>query len=251
MKRWIPLCTLVGALLFNLPVTAQGGVEIILNGETTSVSAGTTLTDLITRLDRDPDNVDVTLNGNEVDESEFDNTTARAGDRISIVEDDTYSRITYAVGVGVVNADQDLLNDETETYFTANLRVAFADPDKNKGGDRGLRGYAEPEIAVWESDLVSDTLIGVNLIGVYPYNKSEFFMGAGIGVHQIESAALQSGDLLLAEVDESTLGFNAHFGMDFHMSQSASFFGGLRFDVLDDERNTVEHKIYVGVRFSP
>ncbi len=101
--------------------------------------------------------MDVTLNGEAVKSRDLDDITVSAGDSVSIVEADHEDRFGFGVGIGLVNLDEEAIEDDVETYLTAHLRIAFGDTSAHKGGRRGLRGYLEPEIGIWESDFASDS----------------------------------------------------------------------------------------------
>lgn len=247
MKRWIPVFV-VGALIFSAAAFAQGEVEIILNGETTSVAAGTTLADLVNRLGRDVDDVDVTLNGDAVKGRDLD-TAVSAGDSVSIVEADDDDRFGFGIGVGLVNLDEEFVDDDVETYLTAHLRIAFGDTSAHKGGRRGLRGYLEPEIGIWESDFASDTLFGINIIGSIPFNAVDFFVGAGAALHMLETDPIVIGDRTIAGTDDDAFGVNAQFGVDVHLNETVTVFGTGRFDIVDDSSDSLQAKVYLGLRF--
>ncbi|MCZ6726691.1 MAG: hypothetical protein O7A98_04975, partial [Acidobacteria bacterium] len=194
MKRWIPIFVVVVTLLFSVAAVAQGQVEINLNGEATSVASGTSLLDLVHRLGRDAGDVDVTHNGRVVRGRDLGSTTARAGDRVSIVEATSTNRHGFGIGVGLVNLDEEALSDDVETYLTAHFRIAFGDVTAHRGGRRGLQGYFEPEIGIWDGATASDTLIGFNIIGSIPFNAVDFFVGAGAAIHMIEVDAFVEGN---------------------------------------------------------
>jgi sulfur carrier protein ThiS len=250
MKRSIPMFIVLGALLFGGVAVAQGQVEINLNGESASVVSGTTLLDLVHRLGRNAGDVDVIHNGNEIRDRDLDGVTVRTGDRVSIVESDEASRFSLGVGFGLVNLDQVGLEDDVEDYLTAHLRIAFGDQSAHRGGRRGLRGYLEPEIGIWDGAQSSDTLIGVNIIGSIPFNAVDFFVGAGIGMHMLETAAFVAGDgTTVAATDDDAIGVNAQFGVDVHLNENVTVFGTGRFDIIDDSGDSLEAKVYLGLRF--
>jgi len=254
MRRWIPMFV-VGVLLFGGAAVAQAQVEITLNGETTSVSSGTTLLDLVGRLGRNGNDVDVTHNGNAVRSRDLDDITIAAGDRISIVEADNGDRFGFGIGIGLVNLDEEFLADDVENYLTAHLRIAFGDTNAHRGGRRGLRGYLEPEIGYWSGDAGSDTMLGVNIIGSIPFNAVDFYVGAGAGIHMLESKARMVGDELIPSSDTDAFGVNAQFGVDVHLNETVTVFGTGRFDIINDtgegsrSGDALEAKVYLGLRF--
>ncbi len=251
MKRWISTFVLAGVLMVSAAAVAQAQVEITLNGETTSVADGTTLADLVGRLGRDGGDVDVTHNGSEVRTRDLDDITVAAGDRVSIVEDDNDRKFGFGIGVGLVNLDEEFVDDDVEQYVTAHLRIAFGDSAAHRGGGRrGLRGYLEPEIGIWDGDTRSDTMFGINVIGSIPFNAVDFFVGAGAGIHQLEQDATtdNAGNVIPAS-DEDAFGVNAQFGVDVHLNESVTVFGTGRFDIIDDSSDSLEAKVYLGLRF--
>ncbi|MDH3404058.1 MAG: sulfur carrier protein ThiS [Acidobacteriota bacterium] len=258
MKRWIPMF-IVGALIFGVAAFAQGQIEIILNGEATQVAPGTTLADLVRLLGRDVDDVDVTYNGEAVKDRDLDDIIVQAGDRVSIVEEDDEDRFGLGIGIGLVNLDEEFLADDVETYLTVHLRIAFGDPRAHRGSRPGLRGYLEPEIGYWQSDTASDTLLGINIIGSFPFNALDFFVGAGAGIHMLETdAVVVDGDLVQAASDDTAFGVNAQFGVDVHLTETVTVFGTGRFDIIDSAdkdqpgrgfSDSLEAKVYLGLRF--
>jgi thiamine biosynthesis protein ThiS len=250
MKRCIPMFVVLGALLFGVAAVAQAQIEITLNGEMTSVSSGTTLLDLVHRLGRDGNDVDVTYNGNAVRDRELDNTTLAAGDNVSIVESDSDNRFGLGIAVGLINLDEEFLADDVEQYYTAHLRIAFGDTSAHRGGRRGLRGYLEPEIGIWDGKTSSDTLVGVNIIGSIPFNAVDFFVGAGAGIHMLKTDAFtNSAGVAIPASDDDAFGVNAQFGVDVHLNKNFTVFGTGRFDIVDDSSDSLEAKVYLGLRF--
>jgi hypothetical protein len=169
-------------------------------------------------------------------------------------EDDDYqsdeeARFAFAVGVGLVEPA-----DEVENYFMAALRIRVGDEGTDdRGSNRsqgGVRGYLEPEIGYWESsdDFIegSDLLVGINLIGSVPLGPVDSFFGAGAGVHFIDSALLE-GDGSLDD-SETKLGANAQFGLDLRINRSLSAFGAGRFDLVQGSEDSIQSKVYLGLR---
>jgi hypothetical protein len=152
----------------------------------------------------------------------------------------------YAIGVAIGLVDPDA---DVENYYTANLRIRLGDRDKSRDrASGGIRGYLEPEVAYWESDTVTDTLVGVNLIGLVPFRHVDYFFGVGAGAHFYDT------DLTVAGVRQSEsdtrLGMNAQFGIDVHVNDSMSVFGTGRFDLVQDSDDEVQNKLYIGLRFN-
>lgn len=162
-------------------------------------------------------------------------------------EEDTPYNYALGVGAGLVEAGQ------TETYLTAALRIRVGrDEDEGSGGrrDQGFQGYIEPEVGYWESsnDVIegSDLLVGVNLVGAMPFSRAESFIGIGVGAHFIDSSVLEDNPTL--DDSETKLGVNAQFGLDLRLSRSLSAFGTGRFDLVQGAAESVQSKVYLGLR---
>ena len=169
-------------------------------------------------------------------------------------EDDDYGdeerRFAFAVGVGLVEPSGDV-----ENYLMAALRIRVGDNDgsENGGSDNsqgGVKGYLEPEIGYWKSsdDRIegSDLLVGVNLIGSVPLGPVESFFGAGAGVHFIDAALLDSTNF--SDDSETKLGANAQFGIDLRITRAVSVFGAGRFDLVQGSQDSIQSKVYLGLR---
>ncbi len=158
-----------------------------------------------------------------------------------------------SVGVGLVEPSGD-----TETYLMAALRIrAHRGDDDDEDGrmsqNQGLSGYFEPEVGYWkrsadEGNRISgeDTLVGINLIGVVPFGRVDSFFGVGAGVHFVD-AKLLTGDARETG-SESKLGLNTQFGVDIYFSDKWSAFGAGRFDLVQDSKDDVQTKVYIGLR---
>lgn len=163
-------------------------------------------------------------------------------------EGDEEARFAFAVGVGLVEPA-----DEVENYFMASLRIRVGEGADDRGSNRsqvGVRGYLEPEIGYWESsdDFIegSDLLVGINLIGSVPLGPVDSFFGAGAGVHFIDASLLE-GDGSLDD-SETKLGANAQFGIDLRINRSLSAFGAGRFDLVQGSEDSIQSKVYLGLR---
>ena len=180
--------------------------------------------------------------------------TAQDDDQIFLQEEPERESRGWALGLSfglvergdnVIAGDQ-LINDDTvETYLTLALRIPFGHRHAH-AGSAGFRGYIEPEIATWDGDFESDTLIGVNLIGAMPFNAVEFFVGGGIGLHMVDFDGFPAG---VSDDSSDAIGLNAQFGVDISVNRSVSLFGVGRFDIVDDDRDELEGKASVGIRF--
>ena len=151
------------------------------------------------------------------------------------------------LGDNVIEGQRIISDDDVEPYFALSLRIPFGDRTANYGSSRGgFQGYLEPEIGYWDGDIGSDMLLGVNIIGGMPFNAVEFFLGGGIGVHFLDQ------DLSVLGVEDKSsnaLGVNAQFGVDVSVNENVALFGVGRFDLVDDDRDELEGKAYVGLRF--
>ncbi|HEX3531550.1 MAG TPA: hypothetical protein VH988_31210 [Thermoanaerobaculia bacterium] len=159
----------------------------------------------------------------------------------------------YALGVGVGLVQP---TGQTENYYMAALRIRLNREDEDNGGgggggrDRGIQGYLEPEIGYWKSTdrLIkgSDTLLGINLIGAFPFASAETFLGAGVGAHFVDANVLRSDASLSGS--QTKLGANAQFGIDLHITRALTVFGAGRFDLVQGAKDNVQSKIYLGLR---
>ncbi len=166
----------------------------------------------------------------------------------------------YSLGLalGLISLDDPGQADDVEFYGTINFRIAVG-PGHDRPG--GWRGYIEPELGYWESGTGtagqssqslgrSDMLLGLNIVGVMPFNAVDFFVGAGAGIHFIDQDIRRftsTGSIDSSDSDEA-LGVNAHFGVDVGLSRKASLFGVGRFDIVDDTSNSLDAKAYLGLR---
>jgi hypothetical protein len=164
-------------------------------------------------------------------------------------DDDEISNYSLAVAVGLIEPE-----NQTETYYTAQLRIRFGRGEDDGGGrsgqERGIQGFLEPEVGYWKStnDSVqgSDTLVGVNLIGAFPFSAAESFLGVGVGAHFVDSSLLENNSNVKGS--ETKLGVNAQFGLDLRLTRRLSAFGTGRFDLVQGAKDNVQSKVYLGLR---
>jgi hypothetical protein len=167
-------------------------------------------------------------------------------------DSDEIPNYALAVAAGLVEPA-----NQTETYYTAQFRIRLGrgeDGDDNGGGrarqDRSIQGYIEPEIGYWKStaDNVKgdDTLVGVNLIGAFPFAAAESFLGVGVGAHFVDSSLLENRSNVRGS--ETKLGVNAQFGLDLRITDNLSAFGAGRFDLVQGAKDNVQSKVYLGLR---
>jgi hypothetical protein len=158
-------------------------------------------------------------------------------------------RFALGVGVGLVNP-----GDKVETYYTASLRIRTSgrDSDRRSAGEEGITGYLEPEVGYWTASgdrnkpKGGDTLVGVNLIGVVPLGAVDSFFGVGAGAHFVDKAVLLNDNTLTGS--DTKFGANAQFGIDLYINRSLSAFGVGRFDLVQDASNSIQSKVYLGLR---
>jgi hypothetical protein len=161
------------------------------------------------------------------------------------------NRFALGVGIGLIEPSNSGI---TEPYIAVSLRIRAGHKNEEDYGsvDRGIRGYIEPEVSYWETEearggeKASDLAIGANLIGVVPFGNVETFFGAGAALHQIDAALLKDNP------DEtgtaSKVGVNAQFGVDLFLGEHLSAFGAGRFDLVQDAEDSLQTKVYLGLR---
>lgn len=165
-------------------------------------------------------------------------------------------RFALGLAAGVVEPDE-----EGEIYYLANFRVRlFGDDDERRDddwryADRGdIEAYIEPEVGYWERSEArfseSDLNVGINAIGVVPGRTVDYFFGVGLGLHFLDTQ-IDVADPTVPDVDESDEHFGGNFqvGLDIHLGDTASLFGAGRFDVIEGIDETLQGKVYMGLRF--
>jgi hypothetical protein len=157
-------------------------------------------------------------------------------------------RFAFSVGAGLVEP-----SGGVETYYTAALRIRVSGRDEDRQhatGDEGVTGYLEPELGYWKASgnngTGSDTLFGINLIGVVPFGSVDSFFGVGAGLHSIDKSLLLADPTLSGK--DSKFGANTQFGIDIYITHKLSAFGTGRFDLVQGAQNRVQSKVYLGLR---
>lgn len=163
-------------------------------------------------------------------------------------DDEGRNEDRFALGAGIGLVDT---LDEAETYLMASLRIRVGGGrDDDGAGEQGIRGYLEPEVGYWEASgdgrEGSDLLLGVNLIGVVPLGPVDSFFGVGAGAHFVDTSLLENDPL--ADDSETKIGANAQFGIDLYITESLSAFGAGRFDLVQGADDSVQSKVYLGLR---
>lgn len=165
-------------------------------------------------------------------------------------------RYALALGAGVVQP-----GNTGEIYYYGGLRFRLhgdEDQTPQKGDWRYERrgdivAFLEPEVGYWQRDesglKESDFSAGVNGIGVIPGRTVDYFFGVGLGVHFLDTkiAATQSRGAL--DNSDQHVGGNFQVGLDIRMTRAVSFFGTGRFDIIEGVDDTLQGKVYAGLRF--
>ncbi len=176
--------------------------------------------------------------------------------------DGDLDRFAFGIDLGLVDLSDSLTTDSTETYLTANFRILLGD-EGGKRDDKTVVAYLEPEIGYWErgvripltaggtaSSDSSDTLLGINILGVVPFRKVDYFFGAGIGMHFFD-VGIDPGNVDLGS--DETFGVNIQVGIDVHVTDNLGVFGLLRLDLIEDvvgqQIGEEQAKIVLGLRF--
>lgn len=178
----------------------------------------------------------------------------RRDDRYDEDDDRRDRRLALSLGAGIVEPD-----GGGEIYYHGAFRIQVSDEDERGEDDwryasRGdIEAHVEPEVGYWERDEVgfseSDLSVGVNAIGVVPGRAVDYFFGVGLGVHFLDSQIDAAPGR--AQIDESDTHFGGNFqvGLDVHLSPGLSLFGTGRFDVVEGLDETLQGKVYMGLRF--
>jgi hypothetical protein len=169
-------------------------------------------------------------------------------------------RFALGIGVGVVDP-----SGVGELYYTANLRFRILDGDDDEveradGAWRydqthEIQAYLEPEVGYWQESSAtsdqSDLSVGINAIGVVPGAVVDYFFGVGAAVHFYDTK-IDSTNPQVPAVDESDthLGGNFQIGLDIQLGDTVSAFGTGRFDLIEGLEDTIQGKVYLGLRFS-
>lgn len=167
---------------------------------------------------------------------------------------DDYERVGLGLGAGVVDTEIG-----GEIYYTAALRFALSDDDRGsgrrrQGANREMQAFLEPEVGYWESSdenrKASDLSAGLNAVGVIPGARVDYLLGIGGAVHFIDSTVTTTngGVQVQRRTDDTHLGGNFHFGLDLRMSDTVSVFGVGRVDLIEGTEDTVQGKVYFGLR---
>ncbi len=162
------------------------------------------------------------------------------------------------LGYGVV-----FIDGQGDGYLGVNLRrrVGGRDEDKDEqgrsrdeqagfrlGGQReGIRAFVEAEFGRFKRGRAgtqdSDSLLGLNVIGVVPARSVDIFLGIGFAGHFLDAEpALPAGE------DSFRVGGNAQFGVEVYVSDRVGVFGVGRVDFLEGDRLGQQSKVWAGLR---
>lgn len=178
-------------------------------------------------------------------------------------EDDRYDdddrrnrRLALSLGAGIVEPD-----GGGEVYYHGAFRFQVGDrAERRQQGDdwryasRGdVEAHIEPEVGYWERDengfSESDLSVGVNAIGVVPGRAVDYFFGVGLGLHFLNTRIDAAPGRDELDESDSHVGGNFQVGLDVHVSEGLSLFGTGRFDVIEGLDETLQGKVYMGLRF--
>lgn len=172
-------------------------------------------------------------------------------------QNEELDRFAFGIGIGLVDLSDSVLENSTETYVTAAFRILLGDKDRGRD-DQAVVAYLEPEIGYWESSNripigntsvdsdQSDLSVGLNIIGLVPFRRVDYFLGAGLAIHSFDAGTNLSGVQL---DDDEVFGVNVQTGLSVHVSENVDVFGLLRLDLVEDIQEE-QAKIVLGVRFN-
>ncbi len=170
---------------------------------------------------------------------------------------DELNRFAFGIGIGLVDLSDSIDDSSTETYVHANFRILLGD-DSGQRDDKTVVAYLEPEIGYWEANSrfalpdgsavqsdQSDLMLGLNIIGVVPFQKVDYFLGAGLSIHSFDAGRNISGVQLN---DDEVFGVNIQTGLDVRLTDNLGVYGLLRLDLVEDIQEE-QAKINLGLRF--
>jgi hypothetical protein len=159
-------------------------------------------------------------------------------------DEDAVPDYAFGIGLGLVDPD-----GPVEPYYTAGFRIRLGQHDRDEYEYQGgIQAFIEPEVGYWERDDDSDLLLGVNLLGLVPFRRVDYYFGVGAGIHFLDTQVFDNQGVPIDESDER-LGMNAQFGIDVHVSESTVIFGTGRFDLVEGAQDEIQDKLILGLRF--
>ena len=189
-------------------------------------------------------------------------------------EDSDSDRFGLGLGVGLVDTAF-----ENEFFFEAALRyrVTGCKNDDRKDDDRDdddrkdddcrdsreerageIDGYLELSVSEWSGSQVSDTRIGLDIVGVTTYRRVDYLYGAGLAIHFIDADGILDG--VAISQSEGVAALNIHTGLDVYMSENVSVYGRFLLELFDDSNaldlasgvrggDSEQLRISLGIRF--
>jgi hypothetical protein len=163
------------------------------------------------------------------------------------------------LGYGVV-----FIDGQGDGYFGVNVRRRVGGrsgdekEEQGRSGDEqtgfrlgrqreGIRAFLEAEYGRFKREADgrqdTDSLLGLNIIGVVPARSVDIFLGIGFGMHFFDAEPAMAAD-----EDASRIGGNAQFGVEVYVSDSVGVFGVGRVDFLEGERLGQQSKVWGGLR---
>lgn len=174
-------------------------------------------------------------------------------------DDRNEHRTALGLGAGVVEPD-----GTGEIYYHGAVRIRLFDGDEDDddrddddwryaGGRGDIQAHIEPEIGYWTRDddgvSESDLSVGVNAIGLIPGRVVDYYFGVGLGLHFLDRQVDGIGPLPDLDESDEAFGGNFHVGLDVHLGEHVSVFGTGRLDVVEGQDETLQSKVFMGLRF--
>ncbi len=168
-------------------------------------------------------------------------------------------RTALALGAGVVEPD-----GTGEIYYHGAVRIRLFDGEdegddrdeddwRYSGGRGDIQAHIEPEIGYWQRDddgvSESDLSVGVNAVGLIPGQVVDYYFGVGLGFHFLDTQIDGIGNQPDLDTSDEAFGGNFHVGLDVHLGEHVSVFGTGRLDVVEGQDETLQSKVFMGLRF--
>lgn len=166
-------------------------------------------------------------------------------------------RVALGLGAGVVEPD-----GSGEIYFHGAVRIRLFDDENDDdrdeddwryaGGRGDIQAHIEPEVGYWESDedgaSESDLSVGLNAVGLIPGRVVDYYFGVGLGLHFLDTKIEGIGTQPDIDESDEAFGGNFHVGLDVHLGEHVSLFGTGRLDVVEGQDETLQSKVFMGLR---
>jgi len=172
-------------------------------------------------------------------------------------------RLALGLGFGIVDPD---VGGGT-TYLTGGLRFRLGgggdDTERERerrdrrgtkevAADQSAQAWLEAEVGHWdekdrENDFeIDDLQVGVNILGVFPARRVDYWIGVGFGLHSLDYGLIsEPGN----QHSEDVLGANLQTGVELNVTPRVGVFGVSRFELLDNDVTSSQLKIFAGLRF--